>query len=87
MGSFPSTWAGPLYGKDHALENARKGLLGTGGVTGLAMFQEFTWNPIQLKAIDLIVEGETRTNTCNSEYASNDFRAEKSSAGECLHFV
>ena len=25
----------------------------------LAMFQEFTWNPIQLEATDLIVEGET----------------------------
>lgn len=87
MGSFPSTWAGPLYGKDHALENARKGLLVKGGVKGLATFQEFTWNPIQLKAIDLIVEGETRTNTCNSEYAANDFRAERSSAGEKISIL
>ena len=34
-GSFPSTWAGPLYGKDHALENATKksGLFVKGGVS------------------------------------------------------
>ena len=46
------------------------------------MFQEFTWNSIELEATDLIVEGETEQEPATRSM----LELRKPTAGEFLHF-